>query len=98
MSKKLTIDELRKKYYEEKAFNELKNIYFSGGWKYIDSKYGKYGINSQDVYRRITNYRIKKFGTSSLLDPQAGIWKRTDECMKDASRASSRHRQRIRGR
>lgn len=98
MKKDLTIEEVRKKYYEDKIFNELKDIYFMGGTKYIKSRYGKYGIDATGVYRRIVNYRIKKYGTSSLIDPDSGVLKTTMECYRDASRASSRHRQRIHGR
>lgn len=95
MGTKLTAEEIRIKYYEEKAFEDLKNAYFTGGWRYIDSQYGKYGVDANKVYRRIINYRIKKFGSSFIIQPDFGISKTSAERLKEASRANKRHKSRI---
>ena len=82
MEKKLSSEEIRKKYYEDKAFNELKDTYFDG----------MYGLE----YRKIVNYRIKKFGTSYMPKPDSGFYKTADERLNDARKASKRHRDRFR--
>ena len=95
MGKQLTVEEIRTKYYEEKAFDELKNVYFPGGWHYIDAMYGKYGVDAHALYRRIMNYRIKTFGTSYITQSDFGITKSTEVRIKEAQRANKRYKSRI---
>ena len=51
---------------EQQIFDELKDGYF-GGIGYIITKYEGSGIDYSRVYRRIINYRIKAFGTSTVF-------------------------------
>ena len=57
-----------KKVLEEKIFEELKDDYF-GGIKDIKNRYKDYPIDHDEVYRRIINYRIKRYGTSFISKP-----------------------------
>ena len=62
-------EEFKRRLLEEQIFEELKDGYF-GGINYIRCKYEGSGIDFSRVYRRIINYRIEKFGTSSLPSPK----------------------------
>lgn len=95
MEKKLSSEEIRKRYYEDKAFNELKDTYFDGMYG-LERGYGKYNIDCKKVYRKIVNYRIKTFGTSYMPKPDSGFYKTADERLNDARKASKRHRDRFR--
>lgn len=53
---------------EQQIFDELKDGYF-GGVGYIRNKYDGTGIDAARVYRRIVNYRISTYGSSSLDNP-----------------------------
>lgn len=61
-------EEFTKLFLEEKVFNELKDDYF-GGIKHMKSMYKDLPIDYDAVYRRIINYRIKKYGTSFIPHP-----------------------------
>ena len=95
MEKKLSSEEIRKRYYEEKAFVELRDKYFDGMYG-LKREYGEYGIDCKKVYHKIVNYRIKKFGTSYMMKPDNEFYKTSDERLLDAQKASRRHRDRIR--
>lgn len=56
-------EEFKKRILENKIFNEQKNEYL----KNIESlkrKYKGYDVDYTEVYRKITNYQIKRYGTS----------------------------------
>ena len=74
--------EFQKNYFETVVFNELKDAYFPG-ISYIRNKYGDLGIDTWNVYRRIVDYRIKKYGNSYLSDPKQ-TYKTKEEMMKDS--------------
>ena len=52
---------------ETKIFNELKDKYFSG-MRYLKKRYGNMDADLYRVYRKIINYRIKRYGTSLISD------------------------------
>lgn len=59
-------EEFKTRLLEQQIFEELKDGYF-GGIGYIRTKYEGSGIDFSRVYRRIINYRIKEFGTSTII-------------------------------
>lgn len=82
----------QKQYFETVAFNELKDKYFPG-IKYIRDKYGDLGIDCWAVYRRIVDYRIKKYGNSYMSDPKE-VFKTKEEMLRDSQNVRKRkHRQ-----
>ena len=68
---------------EQQIFDELKEGYF-GGCGYIRAKYEGTGIDASRVYRRIVNYRIKKYGTSTLENPSYYTYYTREDRIKQA--------------
>lgn len=62
-------DLFKKQYYEQQMFNDLRDTPFDT-LRYIKKTYPdydtKYGVDYFQVYRRIMNYRIKRYGTSYM--------------------------------
>ena len=56
-------EEFKKRFLEEKIFKEQKDIYIKNIESFKRKNKG-YDINFSEVYRRITNYQIEKYGTS----------------------------------
>ena len=75
--------DFQKQYFETVAFNELKDAYFPG-IAYIRNKYGDLGINCWDVYKKVIDYRIKKYGNSYMADPRCVMLKTREERLYDA--------------
>lgn len=73
-------EEFKKKLMEQQIFDELKDCCISNN--YIRLKYQGLDIDHNKVYRRIVNYRIKKYGTSFLISPAQGVIKTTREYRK----------------
>lgn len=84
-----------KEYYEAKIFNELKDTSFAG-INDIKKKYPNLDIDYYNVYRKILNYRIKKYGTSFISAPDNQIISRVEAC-KRSNAAQHRRRYRLRG-
>ena len=68
---------------EEQIFEELKDSYF-GGIGYIRCKYEGSGIDFSRVYRRIINYRIATYGTSTLYSPRHYTYKDSKTRIREA--------------
>jgi hypothetical protein len=69
---------------ENKIFEELKDKFFEG-IKYIKKTYKDENIDYKAVYRRIINYRIKKYGTSYIDNPANDIIKPSKERLREQS-------------
>lgn len=78
-------EDFMKKVLEEKIFNELKDCYF-GGKKDMISRYKDYQVDYDDIYRRIINYRIEKYGTSFVTKPTKDFYVSRKEYIKRADR------------
>ncbi len=76
-------EEFQKQYFETVVFNELKDAYFPG-ISYIRNKYEDLGIDCWEVYRKIVDYRIKKYGNSYMSDPKKFPVKTREERLNDA--------------
>ncbi len=76
-------EDFQKQYFETVVFNDLKDSYFPG-IKYIREKYGDLGIDCWEVYRRVVDYRIKKYGNSYMINPKDFPFKTKDEILNDA--------------
>ena len=87
----MTKEEFKTLLLEQQIFDELKDGYF-GGINYIRLKYEGSGIDFSRVYRRIVNYRIAVFGTSTLFNPASYTYKTKEERIKDSHRAYIRKR------
>lgn len=78
---------------EQQIFDELKDGYFSG-INYIRMKYEGSGIDFSRLYRRIVNYRIREYGTSSF--PNLTDYYRSDERLKQNQNIKRARRNRLR--
>lgn len=85
----MTKEEFKTLLLEQQIFDELKDGYF-GGINYIRCKYEGSGIDFSRVYRRIVNYRIATYGTSSFENPRSYSWKTIEERRKESHKTWSR--------
>jgi hypothetical protein len=86
---KMEREEFKKQLLEQQIFDELKDGYF-GGINYIRCKWEGTGIDHSRVYRRIVNYRIKVYGTSSIPNPTYYNIKTKEERLKESNDARRR--------
>lgn len=80
---KYTKEEFKQLLLEQQIFDELKDGYF-GGINYIRLKYEGSGIDFSRVYRKIVNYRIATYGTSTLFSPSSYMYKNKEERLKES--------------
>lgn len=92
--KKMTKDEIKTRLLEDKIFEELKDGYF-GGISYIRLKYEGTDIDASKIYRRICNYRIAKYGSSTMISPKYIEKKTKEERLKESN--NRRNRRKARG-
>lgn len=88
MNEEKNREDFQKQYFETVVFNDLKDSYFPG-IKYIRDKYGDLGIDCWVVYRRIVDYRIKKYGNSYMSDPKE-VFKTKEETLRDSQNVRKR--------
>lgn len=85
-----------KTYYETKIFNELKDIFFVGV-NDMKKRYPDLDVDYYDIYRRILNYRIEKYGSSFMVDPNSEDHRSRKDCIKKSDTARRRKRYRLWG-
>ena len=65
----MDVNNFKQKYYEQIIFDEMKDEPFDT-MGFIRKKYANYdvdyGVDYRNVYKRIMDYRIKKYGTSYI--------------------------------
>lgn len=89
-------DTFIKEFYEQKIFNEMKDIYF-GGVRELKRRYGELDINYSDIYRKIINYRIKRYGTAYISPPDSDAMLPREFRVKNAiKRKNARYKRRKR--
>ena len=92
MNKDVFIKEL----HEEQVFNDMKDIYF-GGVRELKKRYGDFDVDFTKVYRRIINYRIKRYGTSYISPPDSEARMPREVRVKNAiKRKNARYKRRKR--
>lgn len=79
-------EEFRRKLIEQQIFDELKECCISNN--YLRKKYQGLDIDFNKVYRRIINYRVKKYGSSYLVNPTNSVINNKSEYRKSNKRAS----------
>lgn len=89
----MTKEEFKTLLIEQQVFDELKDGYF-GGISYIRLKYEGSGIDFNRVYRRIVNYRIATYGTSTLFNPGSWVYKNKETRKKESHNAYMRNKYR----
>lgn len=85
------LEEFKKKILEEKIFNELKDSYI----KNIDTMrrmYKDYDVDLTNVYRRIVNYQVKKYGQS--LHSSNNYFHSLEECKNLSNKSNKRKNKR----
>ena len=80
-------EEFKKKVMEEKIFNELKDSYIKN-IEAIRRIYKGYDIDFTDVYRRIVNYQVKKYGQS--LHSSNNFFHSLEECRNLSDKSNKR--------
>lgn len=80
-------EEFRKHLLEEKVFNELKDSYIKN-IEVMRNQYKNYDIDFTNVYRRIVNYQVKKYGQS--LHTSNNYFHSMEECIKLSNKSNKR--------
>ena len=81
------LEEFKKRILEEKVFNELKDSYIKN-IEVMRKQYKGYDIDFTDVYRRIVNYQVKKYGQS--LHSSNNYFHSMEECLKLSNKSNKR--------
>lgn len=81
------LEEFKKRILEEKVFNELKDSYIKN-IEVMRKQYKGYNIDFTDVYRRIVNYQVKKYGQS--LHSSNNYFHSMEECLKLSNKSNKR--------
>ena len=81
------LEEFKKKVLEEKIFNELKDGYIKN-IEVIRKMYKGYEVDFTDVYRRIVNYQVKKYGQS--LHASNNYFHSLEECRNLSDKSNKR--------
>lgn len=85
------VEEFKKQLLEEKVFNELKDSYIKN-IEVMRNQYKDYDIDFTDVYRRIVNYQVKKYGQS--LHSSSNYFHSMEECLRLSNRSNKRKNKR----
>ena len=80
-------EEFKKQLLEEKVFNELKDSYIKN-IEVMRNQYKNYDIDFTNVYRRIVNYQVKKYGQS--LHTSNNYFHSMEECIKLSNKSNRR--------
>lgn len=88
-------EELVRKFNEGKIFNELKDVYFDG-MRDLRSRYKDVDADLYEVYRKIINYRINKYGSSCFVKPDCDDYKTSKELLKMAHNVNKHKRRMLR--
>ena len=80
-------EDFKKKLLEEKIFNELKDSYIKN-IEVLRKEYKDFDIDYTDVYRRIVNYQVKKYGQS--LHSSNNYFHSMEECIKLSNKSNKR--------
>ena len=89
-------EELLKKYNEVRIFNELKDVYFEG-INDMKRRYRNVDVDFYSIYRRIINYRIKKYGTSLFVNPNNYNIRTREDSLKLAYTCNKRKKRLLEG-
>lgn len=88
-------EEFKRLLKEQELFDKLKDKYVT--CEYINGTYCDLDIDHSRLYRRIVNYKIKKYGSSFELKPSYGIFKSIEEYHKLNNKSRYRKRYRLNG-